>query len=93
MKRSARESSIEKPVCAYAKARGWLVWKLTVVGWVGLPDRIFLKPTKVFFIEFKAPGQKARPIQLRIHGKLRAIGFDVYVVDNVEEGKKIVDSY
>lgn len=87
------ESKIERKVCLYAKAKGWWVWKLTILGWAGIPDRMFLKQGKVFFIEFKAPGEKPRKLQEHMICKLQDNGFDAYAVDNAEEGKKIVDSH
>lgn len=85
-----RESRIEKKVCDYAKANGWLVFKFT--GRKGVPDRIFIKDGKIFFVEFKAPGELPTELQKRIHDKIRAQGVTVFVIDNIEEGYKIVDS-
>lgn len=82
------ESAIERKVVAYAKARGWLVWKFDVI--IGLPDRILLGNGRVWFIEFKAPGKKPRPIQVKMHEILRKAGFLVFVVDGVEAGKILV---
>lgn len=87
------ESKIEKKVCEYARLKGWWVWKLTILGWAGIPDRMLLKHGKVFFIEFKAPGEKPRKLQHAMIGKLKMNGFDAYVIDDIEEGKKIVDSH
>ena len=85
-----RESRIEKKVGDYAKANGWLVFKFT--GRKGVPDRIFIKDGKIFFVEFKAPGKLPTELQKRIHDKIREQGGTVFVIDNIEEGYKIVDS-
>jgi len=86
-----RETRIESRVCDYAKSNGWLVYKLPATYQKGLPDRIFLKNGYCFFIEFKAPGGSNSEIQKRVHTLLSEQNFEVYVVDNVEEGKGIID--
>ena len=41
------------------------------------------------FIEFKAPGKKPTPLQAAWHDKLRALGFEVHVIDNVSDFEAI----
>lgn len=57
----------------------------------GVPDRILLKDGLCLFIEFKAQGKEVTKLQAKVISKIQAQGFLVYVVDNIEEGKKIVD--
>lgn len=47
----------------------------------GWPDRVVLLPGGVLvFFELKRPvGGKYEPLQLRIHARLRTLGFRVYV--------------
>jgi hypothetical protein len=86
-----RESVVEKKVCKAARANGWWVLKLNIIGMIGFPDRLLLGPGgRIMFIEFKAPGRKPRASQVRIINKLRELGFEVYVIDNIEDGEKIV---
>lgn len=88
------EKDIENAVARYAVKRGLLQRKYKTPGQRNAPDRIFFQqPAVVFFIEFKDTGKKPRPGQVREAEKLREFGFDVYFVDNIEEGKKVVDSY
>lgn len=88
------EADVEKPVCKYAEGKGFLAYKFKAPGRAGMPDRIFLKAHGIiFFIEFKRPGEPPRKLQNYIHKMIRACGFDVHVVDDVELGKKIIDSY
>lgn len=83
-----RESYIERKVCEYAKEKGVLVFKCT--GHKGIPDRIFLYQGRVFYIEFKAPGKKPTVLQERVHRKIREQGIMVFVIDNIEDGKKAI---
>lgn len=58
----------------------------------GWPDfAIFPGLAEVFFIEVKAPGGKPTPMQAHVHKQLRGKGYWVYVVDNKDEGRAIID--
>lgn len=86
------EKEIEKKVCEYAKGRGFLVYKFSSPNHVGVPDRMFIAPhQRAFWIEFKREGGKPTPVQIRECRKLRDCGFEVYLVDSVEEGKLVID--
>lgn len=51
----------------------------------GLPDRMILcQGGYVGFAEIKTTGKKPTRIQLLIHEKLRALGFTVFVIDDLE---------
>ena len=89
-----RERSVEKSVCRWAKLNDIWAWKLTVIGWMGIPDRLFIFPDMTLvFIEFKAPGKEARPLQLAMHRKLRQRGFTVYVEDNKEHAIQVLTTH
>lgn len=86
------EKQIEQRVCDYAKSRGWLVYKFTSPNRAAVPDRLFIAPGgRVMFVEFKAAGKKPTAPQVREHERLRAQGVPVYVIDNVVDGKAVVD--
>lgn len=85
-----RESEIEKKVVEYAEAKGWLVYKFVSPAQRGVPDRIFIRGGEIFFIEFKAPGKKPTKLQDKIFSKIRDELFEVYVIDDVEQGKKLI---
>jgi hypothetical protein len=58
-------------------------WKITPFGVRGLPDRIIMWPGRgIMFIEFKAPGQEPRKLQVFIHERLRRLGFIVETHDD-----------
>jgi hypothetical protein len=86
------EVDIEDKVCKHAESRGWLAPKLVWLSQTGWPDRTFLrKPGHVFFIEFKKPGGVVSKKQAYWISVLRGLGFDVYVIDNVEDGIAVVN--
>lgn len=87
------EKQIEAVVCEYAKVRGLLVYKFTSPARAAVPDRLLVCPDgRVFFIEFKREGQKPTPAQEREHDRLRRHRINVFVVDNVDSGKIIIDT-
>jgi len=97
-KRELLEKDIEGPVCKYAISRyGMKAEKFVTPGRRSVPDRMFSVTTVhrcgfVFFIEFKAPGKTATEKQLKDHKARREMGFKVFVVDDVDQGKKVIDS-
>lgn len=87
-----RESEIEKKVVDYAKAKGCLVYKFVSPSQRGVPDRIFIRGGEIFFVEFKAPGKKPTKLQDKIFSKIREELFEVYIIDDVDRGKKLIDN-
>lgn len=88
------EKTVEKKVKDYANKKGFYVRKFVSPSQRSVPDDLFISPIgAVFFIEFKRKGKKATPKQLIEHEKIRANHGIVYVVDNVEDGKGIIDVY
>jgi len=64
---------------------GGLCVKFPPLFFRGFPDRIVLLPGgAVVFVETKAPGQRPRLIQRKVHDRLRRLGFQVEVLDSVE---------
>lgn len=85
-----RESAIEKKVCNYASDKGWLAFKCT--GLKGVPDRIFHKNGKTFYIEFKREGGKPTKLQRVFIKRLMEQSIPVFVIDSVEKGVACVDA-
>jgi hypothetical protein len=87
------ETIIEKTVCAHAEKRGWLVRKTVYQNRKGSPDRWFFRNSKLLLVEFKRPGQLPDPIQRREHVRLRAAGFPVHVIDDIDDGVRLIDAH
>lgn len=78
-----RESTIEKHLIAEVKKAGGIAYKFLSPGRRAVPDRLILLPGgRAVFVECKSPGEKPRPEQLREHERLRALGFNVVVLDS-----------
>ena len=86
------EKQIESAVCDYARAKGVLAYKFTSPARSAVPDRLFIAPDgRMWFCEFKRGGQKPTPAQDREHTRLRQQQVNVFVIDNVIEGKNMID--
>ncbi|PHS06387.1 MAG: nuclease [Blastopirellula sp.] len=81
-----REAPIEKKVTEFAKAKGWISYKWVSPNYRGVPDRLFFKASQIIIIEFKATGRKPSKLQAHIHKKLEKEGFEVHVIDSIEDG-------
>ena len=88
------EKQIEKKVTDYAKSVGYISFKFNSMSCRAVPDRLFITPYGfIIFIEFKRVGAQPTEKQRLTIDKLRAQGCLVFVVDNVDEGKEIVNWY
>ena len=86
------EKQIEAKVCDYAKSKGVLAYKFTSPARAAVPDRLFIGPDgRMWFCEFKREGQVPTPAQEREHDRLRRHKVNVFVVDNVDSGKMVID--
>jgi len=86
------EKDIESRVCRYAKSKGLDHYKFNSPARAAVPDRLFITPSGfIFFVEFKAEGKKPTTAQLREHVRLQKRNVRVFVIDNVDEGKFVID--
>ena len=78
------EKQIEQSLVKAVKNMGGIAPKFVSPGFDGMPDRIVLLPKGLMaFVEVKAPGKKPRPLQVSRHGLLQRLGFNVYVLDDM----------
>lgn len=89
------EAIIERDNAEYAReGLGLITLKLALFGTVGWPDRLFLAPGgRVLFVEYKAPGKKLQPHQLKVHQLLKRYGFNVYTVDQIQTGRELLKCF
>ena len=81
-----REKKVEEKLVKAVKAEGGRCLKLVSPGTDGMPDRMVLLPGgRIGFVEAKAPGRKPRPLQVKRHEELRALGFMVFDLDDPEQ--------
>ena len=83
------EKDIEKSLVKHIKSKGRLCIKLNSSTMAGLPDRLVILKNKIIFIELKAPKQKPRKLQTIVMDRLKSLGCDVRVIDNLEDIENI----
>jgi hypothetical protein len=95
LKTTIRETAgVQTPVVRYARSKGIKARKTSGPGNRSFPDYTFFAPNGIIFlIEFKAPRKEPTTAQLKEHTELRALGHEVWVVDNANLGRLIIDSY
>ena len=88
---------LEKPIEAatrkYAIKNGWLTYKFKSPSQKGVPDRIFIKDGQNVYVEFKATGKKPTELQSRVHQQMREYGALVFVIDSIESGIALLESF
>ena len=78
-----RERILELKLVKETRKRGGMALKFVSPSFAGMPDRLVLLPHgKMAFVEVKAPGKKPRVLQEKRHGMLRALVFQVFVLDD-----------
>lgn len=88
------EKVIESTVVNYAKNKGWLAYKFTSPASRGVPDRLFMGPFgQFFFIEFKRKGYVPTALQEVVFKEIESRNIKVFVVDDIERGKQLIDKY
>lgn len=80
------EVRLENRLKKEIERRGGKAPKFVSPGRRGVQDRIVLMPRgRVWFVELKAPGRKATPLQEYRADELRSLGFKVRTVSTVSE--------
>lgn len=82
---------VQEPVTVYAQRQGWLARRMQYIGRNGCPDTWFFKRGRVIICEWKDLGKIASLQQSLEHGRLRASGMEVHVIDNIEDGCALFD--
>lgn len=88
------EKKLEAALVRDVAKMGGLAVKLTSQFHRGLPDRLVLLPGgRADFVELKSTGKKPTDLQLVTHGRLRAMGFGVKVIDNAVDLAGLLAGY
>lgn len=87
------EKTLEKKVKKTVECLGGWCIKLLSSHTTGLPDRLCLLPKgQLIFIEVKTTKKKPTKIQTCVHGKIKALGFTIEVVDSTQKIKELFGS-
>ena len=95
MREIVSEKALEKTFSEHLN-RTKKVWVIKLLSTFikGLPDRMILcKGGYVGFAEIKTTGKKPTKIQLYIHDKLKDLGFEVFIIDDIESRDRAVSFF
>lgn len=95
MREVISEKALEKTFSEHLN-RTKKVWVIKLLSTFikGLPDRMVLcKGGYVGFAEIKTTGKKPTKIQLYIHDKLKDLGFQVFIIDDIESRDRAVSFF
>lgn len=84
------ESKVQSKMIKLAEESGWYVLKLMKTNKNGIPDLYLYRGGRTVFVEVKAEGKKARPLQEFRIKELMAIGVEAVVCDSIEEFKTLI---
>ena len=85
------EKTVERELVKRVKEEGGIAYKFTSPNRRSVPDRLCLLPGgNILFVECKAPGKKPTKLQAREHERLRAMGFEVVVVDDKKDANALI---
>lgn len=82
MRRAARRDDNEGALVQAIEAAGWAVFRVSDEG---LPDLFVVRRGECRWIEVKGAKGKLTPAQEKVHARLKANGFSVFVVRTVDE--------
>ena len=85
-----RESDIEQYLVKQVRAAGGEIRKVAWPGRVGAPDRLVMLPARRTWVEVKAPGESAKPHQIREHNRMRRMGEFVEVIDSIKAVDQLI---
>lgn len=88
------EKLIERRLVELVKLNGGMCIKLLCNHIIGLPDRLCLFPgSRMVFVELKTTGQKPKKIQVYVHNKIKALGFEVIVIDSINGVNQLIERF
>jgi hypothetical protein len=89
-----RENVIEAYLRDRVKEIGGRAYKFISPGNSGVPDRlVLLTGGQSLFVELKAPGKKSTAMQLLQQKRIKALGFQVFVIDSKEKVDEFINIF
>ena len=90
MNRKQLEVEIERRHLEIARANGWFVEKIERTGRSGFPDRLYIKESRVVFVEWKRPGGRLSKQQVLRHAELQKSGAEIHTVYSLAEAELVL---
>jgi len=85
IEKRVKEKVVETYLVRAVEEAGGEAFKVQFIGRRACPDRVVMLPGRpCIWVEVKAPGEKPRVDQQRMHTRMRALGQTVEVVDTLD---------
>lgn len=86
---STSEKYIERALVEAVEKKGGKALKFYSATQTGYPDRVVMLPQgRIAWVELKSKGKKPTKLQTIRHEELRALGFQVAVIDNADDARQ-----
>ena len=87
-----QESNLEQAAVDMARRAGYIARKVTYAGRRGAPDRWFFGPRgNLVIVEFKDRRGALSPAQKKEISMLLRRGYQVWIIDNLEDFESVID--
>lgn len=80
-KKIFRERLVDKWLKRCVEESGGMTMKMHPITNAGVPDRIVHFRGRTFYVEVKTTGEKAEPLQVEMHRRLKERGIETYILD------------
>ncbi len=87
---SMTEAQLEHECTKIAKADGYYDVRILKSGRSGVPDHIYLKGKRAFFVEFKTETGRLSRLQEYEIKTIKNKGIEVYVIRTIDEFKRVL---
>jgi len=85
------EGKLQDKIVNILEEKGYYVLKLIQTNKNGIPDlEVHRQDGRTFYIEVKKKGKNAEPLQKFRHKELSKFNIKTYVIDSLEQFKKVV---
>jgi hypothetical protein len=88
--KTKKESELQSDILDFAHIRRWFAQKIEFKGRTGGEDLVCIRDGRTIWIEVKREGEEARMKQEKVAREMRAHGAEVFLVDNMEDARRIL---
>jgi hypothetical protein len=88
--KTEKESDLQSEILEFARIRRWFAQKTEFKGRTGGMDIVCIRDGRTIWIEVKREGEEARLKQEKVAREMRAHGAEVFLVDNMEDARRIL---
>lgn len=88
--KTQKEADLQSDIIDFAHVRRWFCQKTEFRGRTGGPDLVCIRGGRTIWIEVKRENEEARRKQEVVARDMRAHGAEVFVIDSMEDARRIL---